>query len=105
MIYFENLIYGAIPLLDFPIFRVIPHARLGNKSWQDLTSPYPSGDRAVAIADTVMVYIIQTVHVDGAAAIFNGVTDVFGDDDRSSIGLIVTSLTYGKEFTAEQLVL
>lgn len=52
-----------------------------------------------------MVYVIQTVHVDGAAAIFDGVADVLINYDRSSVGLLVTTLTYGKEFAAEQLVL
>ena len=41
LLLFENLIYGAIPLLDFPIFRVIPHARLGKKTCRDLTPPTP----------------------------------------------------------------
>ena len=92
---------GLYPLLKTRCLSCDPAPVLEIKSWQDFTSPCPSGNRVITIAGAVMVYILQTVHVDGAGAIFDGVADVLGDDDRSSIRLLVTTLAYGKEFAAE----
>lgn len=74
------------------------------KSWQDFTSPCPSGNRTVAISGAVMVYIIQTVHVDGAAAIFDGIADVLSDGDRGAVGFLVFAFADSEEPAAEQLV-
>ena len=52
----------------------------------------------------VVFYIIQIVHVDNAAAVLDGVTDILGDCDRSSIGFLVSSSADGKDSAAKQLV-
>lgn len=43
--------------------------------------------------------------MDGAAAIFDGVADVFCDCDRGAIVLLISAAADGKDSAAEQLVL
>ena len=64
--------------------------------------PLPAKARA---ALAVAFDIIQIVHVYDAAAILDGVSDSLGDDDRSSIGLLVSSSADGKNSAAKQFVL
>ena len=58
----------------------------------------------VTIAGTVMFYILQTVHVDGTAALLDGIADVLSDCDRGAVGLLVFAFADRKDFAAEQLV-
>ena len=52
----------------------------------------------VTIAGTVMLYILQTVHVDGAAAIFDGIANVLSNCDRGTAGLLVFAFADRKDF-------
>ena len=95
---------GLYPLLKTRHLTCDPAPVLGIKSWQDLTSPCLSGDRVITIAGAVMLDIIQTVHVDGAAAIFDGVANVLSDGDRGAVGFLVFAFADSEEPAAEQLV-
>ena len=95
---------GLYPLLKTRCLTCDPVPVLEIKSWQDLTSPCLSVGDAVAAVFAIVLHIIQIVHMDSAAAIFDGIADILGDCNRSAIGSLVSASTDSEEPAAEQLV-
>lgn len=96
---------GLYPLLKTRHLTCDPAPVLEITSWQDLTSPCLSVGDAVAAVFAIVLHIIQIVHMDGAAAIFDGIADVLCDGDRGAVGFLVFAFADSEDFAAEQLVL
>ena len=92
---------GLYPFLISRFFVCDPAPVSGSLGVEIITPLYPSAGDAESVVLAVAFHIIQIIHVDSAAAIFDGVADVFGDCDRSAIILLVSASADGKDSAAE----